>query len=149
MRNQQKQSWIIDPNIFFQKGMSICKKRYDAALNKSNMRAFRARFGVSPGVCSVVWDLIVRNSRGASGGSSQNFVLLLWALLFLKTYATEAVLASMTNVDAKTFRNQVWPMIELIASLKPHVVSTHYTYSKSSPIPLVPQTHSNFFLDQI
>ena len=42
---------------------------------------------------------------------------LLWALLLMKCYGTEEVMASMADTTAKTYRNKVWVVIKLIATL--------------------------------
>ena len=83
-------TWRIEPSLFFQKGMQISTKSFNApAPNKTYIKKFRSNFGVSPGVCSA------ENVLGPP----------------------------MVGADSKTFWNHVWPMVELIAGLKPIVVS--------------------------
>lgn len=50
------------------------------------------------------------------------FKHLLWALMFLKVYGTEHVLAGKIGVDEATYRNHVWTVVKAIASLKLQVV---------------------------
>ena len=75
-------------------------------------RRFRALFGASPAVCSVVWSLASRSLPPKARP-----IHLLWALLFLKVYATEHANASLAGVDEKTFRKWAWALLESISNL--------------------------------
>ncbi len=112
--------WIVPPSIFFQRGMLICKHSFDAPINKTNLRKFRAHFGTSPGVCALLWNRIQPNLNIPGGAS---FLHLLWALLFMKTYGTEENLSSKVKVDEKSYREKIWPTIVAISGLKDYVVS--------------------------
>lgn len=58
---------------------------------------------------------------------------MLWALMFLKTYAKESVLSGMAgSVDEKTFRKWVWLFVCAIASLESNVVSTTATRTRTA-----------------
>ena len=49
---------------------------------------------------------------------------MLWALMFLKTYAKETTLSTLAGrVDEETWWAWFWPMVEAIADLEPIVVS--------------------------
>ena len=62
-------------------------------------RRFRALFGTSPFICSIVWERLAgRRPRGAKP------VHLLWALQFLKRYDTEHTNHSITGADEKSMR---------------------------------------------
>ena len=75
-------------------------------------RQFRAHFGVSPLVRSIVWSMVLESlPHGAQP------IHLLWALLFLKVYATEHVRKSMTGANEKTFRKWSWAILEATANL--------------------------------
>lgn len=75
-------------------------------------RRFRALFGVSPLVCQKIWELLESSRLPAS-----NPVHLLWALMFLKVYASEHVHACLAGVDEKTLRKWQWKYVRLISSL--------------------------------
>ena len=81
-------------------------------------RDFRTLFGCSPVTCSVIWvkcDFSHQVKRKH----------LLWALMFLKTYGTEATLTVKAGIsDRKCFRETIWPIIKKIASLRKREVST-------------------------
>ena len=108
----------ISPETFMYHG---CK--YTGALrgysDVMKLRRFKAHFGTSPLVCSIMWSMI--STEVPSGAS---FLHLLWGLLFLKVYATESVLCGIVGgVDEKTFRKWAWLMVEKMAGLKTRIVS--------------------------
>ncbi|KAG9404512.1 hypothetical protein AC1031_004720 [Aphanomyces cochlioides] len=76
------------------------------------IRRFREMFGTSPRCCSLAWRLV-----GGNRPLGSLPIHLLWAFLFLKTYATEAQLYAITGADEKTFRKWVWQWIRAIAAL--------------------------------
>lgn len=75
-------------------------------------RRFRALFGVSPEVMAETWSLL-QSSRPPKSKPKH----LLWALLFLKVYATENVNSTLTGADEKTFRKWSWTFVHLISNL--------------------------------
>jgi hypothetical protein len=81
-------------------------------------RDFKALFGISANVCSVVWNL-------CNFPIGTKPVHLLWAFLFLKVYGTEPVLIYIVDSgpNRKTFRKWIWIVIEEIAAKAPSVVS--------------------------
>ena len=82
-------------------------------LNKgTSERRFRGLFGVTPHICSLVWTLL---RDKAPCRASPKF--LLWALLFLKVYATEHVNAGISGVNEKPFRKWQWIFVRLISEL--------------------------------
>ena len=61
---------------------------------------FRALFGVAPTVCAEAWELVHRKlPRNAHPKH------LLWALLFLKVYATEHTNSILTGADEKNLES--------------------------------------------
>jgi len=76
-------------------------------------RRFRAIFGVSPLVCSIVWNKldgsVCRRARPKH---------LLWALLFLKVYASEHNNRVLVNADEKSFRKWAWRFVKYVANLR-------------------------------
>ncbi len=83
-------------------------------------RDFRAHFGVNARVCQKIWELCQDNFFAKNILPKH----LLWGLLFLKTYATEPILATMTSVSRKSFRLWAWQVLSIIAAKKRDVVST-------------------------
>ena len=61
-------------------------------------RKFRAFFGTSPIVCITIWDMLLIHRPKKSKPDH-----LLWALMFLKQYNIESVMAALTGVSEKTF----------------------------------------------
>lgn len=74
-------------------------------------RRYRAFFGISPKVFSLLWNLL---SDKPSGSEPQH---LMWCMFFLKNYNKEHVNAAIANVDEKTFRLWTWRFINLLANL--------------------------------
>jgi hypothetical protein len=88
--------------------------------------AFNARwmsfFGVEPEVCEEVWRYL---DADEPEDQSAEPVHLLWALLLVKTYGTEAVLAGICGGGHKeTFSKWAWHFLEKISYLEPEVVSS-------------------------
>lgn len=92
-------------------------------LSVKNDQSFRAHFGTSADVCSILWDNI-RASRRCPRCIRP--IHLLWSLLFLKTYDTTDVLAARVNTSPNTLRKWVWIVLRLIQKLKRKVVRVHY-----------------------
>jgi hypothetical protein len=80
---------------------------------KIGMRRFKAFFGCSPKVCSIVWDMI---KNDAPSGSDPKH--LLWTLVFLKGYETEHKLKGILGEDEKTIRKWIWTFVTRLALLK-------------------------------
>lgn len=87
-------------------------------VKKGKDRDFRSLFGVSPGVCSVAWNLCRDNLPAKT--EPKHF---LWGLLLLKAHSKEAVLCSLTDSSRPTFRKWAWIVIHAIAAKSPSVVS--------------------------
>ena len=80
-------------------------------------RNFRSLFGTIPEVCAAVWNRLVFDE-----GSGVRPVHLLWSLMFMKSYAKEALLCRIAGVSRSTYRKFVWLIIPRIAQLKSDVV---------------------------
>ena len=107
-----------DEIFFFKYGMSCLNKGFDENnILATHHRKFRAGFGVSPKVCSIVWREIDEDYHKLEREH------LLWALHFLKVYSTENVLTSVFSVDEKTYRNIIFKVIDSISILTEDVVS--------------------------
>jgi hypothetical protein len=87
---------------------------------------FWAMFGVrSANICSHLWDKQVRSEQFHNGQRGKSWHLL-WALMLLKLYATEATLCALAGgVDKKAFCKWSWRFVVAIAELTPDVVSKH------------------------
>jgi len=81
-------------------------------------RDYRSFFGCSPTVCGVIWV----KCQGFSLSTQPKH--LLWALLFLKCYATEKKLATLVGISCRQhYRETVWPIILKLSFLRNSVVS--------------------------
>jgi hypothetical protein len=86
----------------------------------TRQKRFRSLFGVSSDVCSHVWEYAFVNATIPAKAKPEH---LLWCLLFMKTYDSEAVLSTVVGVSEKTFRLWVWRLLEAISLLYDKIVS--------------------------
>lgn len=96
----------------------------------SNSKAFRDRwtqhYFAEPVVVAYVWQLLavdIEADPDAPDDKIAEPIHLLWALMLLKIYATEAVLSGPCGVDEDTFRKWAWYMTEKVSYLEHEVVS--------------------------
>lgn len=82
-----------------------------SSLTTEQDRSYQAVFGVTPQICSSVWNLI--KSIVTNNCSSQH---LLWILTFLMGYQTEDFNSALISTDPKTFRKWGSIIVEAIAS---------------------------------
>ena len=98
------------------------RRRWSRAFNER----WTAHFHVEPEVCEDVWkrlEIVEFDGIEEEGEPSH----LLWAFLFLKTYATLSVLSSMCGgVDEDTISKWVWIFVSKISYLEFDVVSLFY-----------------------
>lgn len=85
---------------------------------------FRAFFGCGANIALHVW--LLMNQHYLTPQEAQ-LAHLLWALFFMHVYPSGKVACATAGgsngaIDPKTLRKYVWPMIQAIASLEPHVV---------------------------
>ena len=97
---------ILEPAIFESIGAKMLRRQAPIL-----ERIFAESFGVVPTTCATIWNASFEKPPGLSPKH------LMWALLFLKVYASEHVHCSMACVDEKTFRKWCWKAIDFIASL--------------------------------
>ena len=88
---------------------------------QTQMRRFRSHFGIDWHLCSKLWFLLMPYLIDEVKRAKP--MHLLWALLFLKLYDGEEILASKVGCDEKTFRKWTWNIIDLISYLQGEVVS--------------------------
>jgi hypothetical protein len=87
----------------------------------SERRDFVSMFGVSPRVCSVVWNITCFDD-------DIKLVHVLWALNFLKVYGKESVLVAFAGCcDRKTYRHKVWKVLEAFKLKAQAVVGRFYS----------------------
>ena len=102
-----------------------------------HLRMFKCYFGVSPFIAGCILDRL--NDQHLCFRSASDVRHLLWALLFLKVYSFEEVLARLVGYTPKTYRQHVWSMLKNLAALS--VVSTiQYEYvgdGRRRPSPLL------------
>jgi len=112
----------IDQEVFRRIGNEITGRRQREGLAKcTEKRRFHAFFGTTPFICSLLWALIQPRTCMPRGYEPKH---LMWALLFLKVYATEPVHRRLAGCpDEKTFRKWAWYFIHGIARLENIVVS--------------------------
>ena len=90
----------------------------------TSVRKYKSHFGIDPSVTSEAWNLIfVERSHRIATHLLIQPIHFLWTLLFLKTYATVDVLASLTGSDAKTIRKYMWPVLDIIFRSRHEFVS--------------------------
>ena len=82
-----------------------------------------AHFGVDSLVTAKIWDM-----TKPSLPTKVKPKHLLWALMFMKVYNSELVLASWAGVTPKTYRKYCWMIIEAIAKQVRNVVSSKKTF---------------------
>lgn len=113
---------VASVTLFEELGMAIMGRHRRGSVT-IQLRRFVALFGVEPYVCALVWHELVASSWTAFTRCPKPEHLL-WALLFLKCYPTEELLATQVGaVDEKTIRKWVWFYVEGIANLATKFVS--------------------------
>ena len=91
------------------------------ARSLDELRRFRAFFGASPEVCSQLWDHLSPSETINRLARPKH---LLWALIFLKVYASESVLCTLVSCpDEKTFRKWTRIFVDEISYLENSIVS--------------------------
>ena len=81
-------------------------------------RRFRSGFGTSWEICADVWNMLVEIKHPIMSTRGAENVHILWALMLLKTYQTESVIAARCNgASEKTFRKWPWLFIVAISDL--------------------------------
>ena len=74
-------------------------------------RAYTAVFGVNWTVTAMIWRKLVRDKVLPENARRRH---LLWALAFLKQYASWDALASSLHCSNKSMRDWVWLMVEAL-----------------------------------
>ena len=88
-------------------------------------RAFRSLFGVGASVVADLWCRCESERLFQRGTRPKH---LLWALLMMKVYPSESVIAGMVSATRKCMRKWVWPCIQAISDLFPLLVSDRLVF---------------------
>lgn len=75
-------------------------------------RRFKSFFGITPQVCSIVWEKIC--DKAPNDFQPKH---LLWGLTFLKLYTIEHDRHSTLGADEKTIRKWTWVAVSLLSNL--------------------------------
>jgi hypothetical protein len=112
-----------DAAFFLSVGQTLCNRNIkQGAAIMPQVRKFRSKFGTGPEVCAALWLLLFPDLIADEKACAH----ILWALMWLKTYAKEEPLTLLGGgVDAKTYRKWAWFYINAIADLEPDVVSNY------------------------
>lgn len=114
----------LDATFYRSLGLSIIMTSgcdYQRSEVVKNTR-YVANFGAHPSVVALLWQLLVGCNTLDTYCKPKH---LLWALLFLKTYATFDVIACRVGADEKTVRKWVWYVVHALADLVDDVVSAY------------------------
>ena len=126
---------IYSPQAFWVLAQNLFKVKED--------RTFRALFGTSTDVCSVLWDYCATHKRRPKRGMKPKH--LLWSLRFLKSYDTEDSLSTWAETTRKTWRKWVWILLRIIRKYKNDLVC-HYNLvvwvNIAISVPIYLLTHS-------
>lgn len=105
----------------------------DGYTNESQfVKDFIGLFGASPKVCSIIWQLVLKNNQNdlPVGASPEH---LLWGMLFMKTYSKEDVMVSIVNASRKTVRKWIWWAATQISSLANDVIKWRNRFQGNTP----------------
>jgi len=87
--------------------------------DEQELRQFKAFFGIKPERASEVWSLLMAHNLIPEKAEPKH---LLWALLLLKLYCIDDVLATLIGHDEGTIRKWVWLMVKAMAKLSKKMV---------------------------
>ena len=103
---------------------------------------FKCYFGVSPFIAGCILDRL--NDEHLCFQNASDVRHLLWALLFLKVYSFEEVLARLVGYTPKTYRQHVWSMLKNLAALSVVSTGTEYVGGRTS-VAFAAHSHSCSF----
>ena len=86
--------------------------------SRMGLRQFASFFGCTPAVAAALWNRIEKKKDEIDVDPNFTPAKLLWTLLFLKTYLSETVLATLCRgCTEKTLRKWVWIGIDILGDL--------------------------------
>ena len=86
----------VSAETFFFEGRLIMGHRNKHRSADVEDRRFRSTFGTTAVICAILWDMLSPNEKMPNGVKCCH---LLWALMFMKLYASENVLCGMAKCD--------------------------------------------------
>ena len=106
----------MDASSFLKLGMCLFSEaaQSDRSYVTQNQH-FKVICGVHPTVCMIVWGELKWSMLVKDACKPKH---LLWALIFLKTYATESSLVVAIGVDEKTLQKWIFIIIYAISDLE-------------------------------
>jgi len=106
----------VDASVFKIEGSDIMSRAGAKAATDSRFsRRFSSAFGVKAYVCPAIWNML--ESSDVIKVENRHPKHLLWALMFLKVYASEDVLAALAGVHVNTLRKWLWIYVKAVAKL--------------------------------
>ena len=103
----------LDPEMLMLRGNDVYKNQLNPMLSKHIMhRRFRACFGLSPQLCSDLWNVGFPNFP--KKGLPKH---LLWTLMLLKQHNTDVCSAGLIGVDKDTCSKWVWLFMQSLSEL--------------------------------
>ena len=108
---------MADCETFWELGNDIIRRRTRMHVRSSHER-FRATFGTDAVICAILWTRL--DFEQMPNGYKP--LHLLWALMFLKVYAAEPVLAALAGVHERTYRKWTWCFVDAISTLQYSVI---------------------------
>jgi hypothetical protein len=110
---------LVNPQQMLRRGLRLVN--VDGAtqkrrLQKSNVRVFKAHYGIHPNQASMVWRDILINE--ALHESEMDLLAFFLALHFLRVYGSEDLRASLFKIDKWKMRPLVWSWVAKIRNLK-------------------------------
>ena len=109
-------------------GIAIMKETHRLR-PKAERRKFKAHFGSTAKQQSIAWKQLLKHSLLPEKSEPKH---LLWALLFMKSYASEDVLCSkLGSIDDNTLRKWVWAFIVALSKLCNRIVSNQSNHANS------------------
>ena len=107
--------------------------------SKDKDRRFRSCFGASSRVVAELWNCITQQEVEEPGSELKH---LLWALIFLKVYATMEIHCSIVGWPcAKSFAKWSWYFVEKLANLKDKFISLENRFDGLGAV-----VHTNCFI---
>ena len=90
----------------------------------TSKRIFRATFGVSSQVISILWDKVKGQKFDDGKRDERGLDHLFWSLIFLKVYSSETVHSTMihSKISEKIFRKWAWRYVRVISNIFPDLV---------------------------
>ena len=107
---------LTDSKIFLQEYGILDRKQLKNLSSSASLSGFIGIFGVSPHVCSLLWQMVKEKIN-------IKHKHLLWTLYFLRHYPTHHEMSFWCGVSRVTVHKYIWNIINVISKLP--LVSLH------------------------